>query len=183
GNHRLHSGHAISMSGDDTSMQFPPHPPPPQCLLLSLPPVSLPHPQVVTTDFTPRHANSHFPLAPSSHSPIPFYPFLPSCLFNLQVVITDFTPRHANSMSGEGTTNPSPSNSSPSSSSAPFLELIAEWLLLASSHFFIIPNSGFSRTALLYSMHPAGSAFMPPDNCFPDVPVSLTWLGTTWSRV
>ncbi|CAI5463206.1 unnamed protein product [Closterium sp. Yama58-4] len=100
-----------------------------------------------------------------------------------KVVTTDFTPRHANSMSGEDTTNPSPSTSSPSSSSAPFLELIAEWLLLASSHFFIIPNSGFSRTALLYSMHPAGSAFMPPDNCFPDVPVNLTWLGTTWSRV
>ncbi|CAI5507624.1 unnamed protein product, partial [Closterium sp. Naga37s-1] len=149
--------------------------------------------KVVTTDFTPRHTNSHFPLAPSSHSPIPYYPFLPSCLLNPQVVTTDFTPRHANSMSGEETTlQPSPSTSStsspaspssPSSPSPPFLELIAEWLLLASSHFFIIPNSGFSRTALLYSMHPTGSAFMPPDNCFPDVPVNLTWLGTTWSRI
>ncbi|GJP78547.1 hypothetical protein CLOP_g8838 [Closterium sp. NIES-67] len=96
-----------------------------------------------------------------------------------KVVTTDFTPRHANSMDAAHTTGQSPS----SNADAPFQELIAEWLLLASSHFFVIPNSGFSRTALLYSMHPAGSAFMPPDNCFPEAPVNLTWLGTTWSRI
>eukprot|EP00475_Leptophrys_vorax_P021710 TRINITY_DN29487_c0_g1_i1.p2 TRINITY_DN29487_c0_g1~~TRINITY_DN29487_c0_g1_i1.p2 ORF type:complete len:161 (-),score=3.18 TRINITY_DN29487_c0_g1_i1:360-842(-) len=55
---------------------------------------------------------------------------------------------------------------------------VAEWLLLASCHEFVIPMSGFSRTAALYSMR-TSRIFTPPCNPEANVRLSsfLTWSG------
>ncbi|GJP35828.1 hypothetical protein CLOM_g20378 [Closterium sp. NIES-68] len=64
-----------------------------------------------------------------------------------------------------------------------YRQLVADWLLLTMSHVFIIPESGFSRTAVLYSFStmkvyvPNGTA------CDPEAPEHLTYMAGRWSGV
>ncbi|CAI5480829.1 unnamed protein product [Closterium sp. Yama58-4] len=80
-----------------------------------------------------------------------------------------------------------------------FRETVAEWALIASSHAFIIPVSGFSRTAALYALRPL-SIYVPPplyppkaaensqkppppNACDPEKPAAIDRFGVTWSGI
>ncbi|CAI5508120.1 unnamed protein product [Closterium sp. Naga37s-1] len=134
------------------------------------------------------------PPAPLVHSP--------PC----QVVATDFIPWH----SAQATQHEQHTDLESSSSSAErdaalqglqhFRETVAEWALIASSHSFIIPASGFSRTAALYALRPLDIYVPPPLNppkaaenaqkpppppsaCDPEKPTAIDRFGVTWSGI
>ncbi|CAI7810840.1 unnamed protein product [Closterium sp. NIES-53] len=62
-----------------------------------------------------------------------------------------------------------------------FREMVAEWLLLSTCHSFVLPESGFSRSAALYSLRPMSIFFY--QRCDPEAPEKLTDMASTWSRV
>ncbi|CAI6010970.1 unnamed protein product [Closterium sp. NIES-65] len=86
-----------------------------------------------------------------------------------KVVITDFVPRHV-------AISKDPNSTSHTAAPSWYQETVAEWLLLASSDLLVIPESGFSRSAVMYSMRP-GRVFMP-QKCRPDAPVPVGDLAT-----
>ncbi|CAI5947077.1 unnamed protein product [Closterium sp. NIES-65] len=64
-----------------------------------------------------------------------------------------------------------------------FRETVAEWALIAACHSFIIPASGFSRTAALYGLRPL-DIFMPaPDTCDPEQPTAVAGFRGSWSGI
>ncbi|GJP71675.1 hypothetical protein CLOP_g2486 [Closterium sp. NIES-67] len=86
-----------------------------------------------------------------------------------KVVVTSFVPRHV-------AISKDPNSSTHAADPAWYQETVAEWLLLASTDLLVIPESGFSRSAVMYSMRP-GAVFMP-HKCTPDAPVPVTELAT-----
>ncbi|CAI5490891.1 unnamed protein product [Closterium sp. Naga37s-1] len=86
-----------------------------------------------------------------------------------KVVITEFVPRHV-------AISKDPNSTSHTAAPSWYQETVAEWLLLASSDLLVIPESGFSRSAVMYSMR-LGRVFMP-QKCRPDAPVPVTDLAT-----
>ncbi|GJP48717.1 hypothetical protein CLOM_g7997 [Closterium sp. NIES-68] len=86
-----------------------------------------------------------------------------------KAVVTSFVPRHV-------AISKDPNSSTHAADPAWYQETVAEWLLLASTDLLVIPESGFSRSAVMYSMRP-GAVFMP-HKCTPDAPVPLSDLAT-----
>ncbi|CAI5524448.1 unnamed protein product, partial [Closterium sp. Naga37s-1] len=85
--------------------------------------------------------------------------------FPNKIVTTEFIPRHV-AISKE------PNSTARTGPAAWYQETVAEWLLLASTHLLIIPaESGFSRSAVMYSMRPGG-VYMG-HKCRPDAPVPV----------
>ncbi|CAI5960805.1 unnamed protein product [Closterium sp. NIES-65] len=121
-----------------------------------------------------------------------------------KVVATDFIPWHSAQATQHENTD-FQSSSSPAERDAAqrglqhFRETVAEWALIASSHSFIIPASGFSRTAALYALRPLDIYVPPPLNppkaaenpqkqpppsaCDPEKPAAIDRLGVTWSGI
>ncbi|GJP56468.1 hypothetical protein CLOM_g15538 [Closterium sp. NIES-68] len=62
-----------------------------------------------------------------------------------------------------------------------FQEMVAEWLLLSTCHSFVLPESGFSRSAALYSLRPMSIFFY--QRCDPEAPEKLTDMASSWSKV
>ncbi|CAI5461875.1 unnamed protein product [Closterium sp. Yama58-4] len=64
-----------------------------------------------------------------------------------------------------------------------FRETVAEWALIAACHSFIIPASGFSRTAALYGLRPLDIFMPPPDTCDPEHPTAVAGFRGSWSGI
>ncbi|CAI5487212.1 unnamed protein product, partial [Closterium sp. Naga37s-1] len=101
-----------------------------------------------------------------------------------KVVATDFIPWH----SDRATEHENTDLTSPEEREAAlrglqhFRETVAEWALVASCHTFIIPASGFSRTAALYALRPLDMFIPPPDPCNPEEPTPISALRGSWNQ-
>ncbi|CAI5518472.1 unnamed protein product [Closterium sp. Naga37s-1] len=118
------------------------------------------------------------------------------------VVATDFIPWH----SAQATQHEQHTDLAPDERDAVlrglqhFWETVAEWVLIASSHSFIIPASGFSRTAAPYALRPLDIYVPPPLNppkavenaqkpppppsaCDPEKPTAIDRFGVTWTGI
>ncbi|GJP62216.1 hypothetical protein CLOP_g19304 [Closterium sp. NIES-67] len=62
-----------------------------------------------------------------------------------------------------------------------FLDIVADWLLLAGCNTHVLSQSGYSATAAFYSLRPF-AAFMP-DKCVPEAPMHADLLGRLRSGV
>ncbi|CAI5524433.1 unnamed protein product [Closterium sp. Naga37s-1] len=144
--------------------------------MLGLPYASLNVSSRISTALPPPTPPTSLPPLPTSLPP-PLPPPLPrplsptvltpnsTPLCPLQIVTTEFIPRHV-AISKE------PNSTAHTAPPAWYQETVAEWLLLASTHLLIIPaESGFSRSAVMYSMRPGG-VYMP-HKCRPDAPVPV----------
>ncbi|GJP37946.1 hypothetical protein CLOM_g22392 [Closterium sp. NIES-68] len=89
-----------------------------------------------------------------------------------KVVASPFIPRHVDHTRDANST--APNHTGPPDW---YQETVAEWLLLSSSDYFVVPLSGFSRSAVLYSMRP--SVVFMPHKCAPDSPVPLSEMAET----
>eukprot|EP00475_Leptophrys_vorax_P021712 TRINITY_DN29487_c0_g2_i1.p1 TRINITY_DN29487_c0_g2~~TRINITY_DN29487_c0_g2_i1.p1 ORF type:complete len:300 (-),score=-8.23 TRINITY_DN29487_c0_g2_i1:37-882(-) len=102
-----------------------------------------------------------------------------------KVVVSDVVPRHVNSIA---TTDPeSPATSAAttdpaaSKGQAAYLDIVTEWLLLASCDTFVISKSGFSHSAVFFSQRPHMSYMA--DCCDPETTVSIRTIGRIWSGI
>ncbi|CAI5511661.1 unnamed protein product [Closterium sp. Naga37s-1] len=89
---------------------------------------------------------------------------------------TDFVPHHSQSFSDED------KEKAKEAAEQGYREMVAEWLLLSSSNSFVLPVSGFSRTAAMYSLN-AMALFTPPYYCDPEQPHPQTDFGVAYSGI
>ncbi|CAI7891610.1 unnamed protein product [Closterium sp. NIES-54] len=83
-----------------------------------------------------------------------------------KILETDFVPRHSQAFGNKG------KEQEREEAEQGYREMVAEWLLLSSCNSFVLPVSGFSLTAAMYSLH-----LMPlytPHYCDPEQPHSQT---------
>ncbi|CAI5947063.1 unnamed protein product [Closterium sp. NIES-65] len=102
-----------------------------------------------------------------------------------KVVATDFIPWHSAQATQHGHTHLASTDERDAALRGlqHFRETVAEWALIAACHSFIIPASGFSRTAALYGLRPL-DIFMPaPDPCDPEQPTPIAALRGSWSGI
>ncbi|GJP85619.1 hypothetical protein CLOP_g15723 [Closterium sp. NIES-67] len=91
-----------------------------------------------------------------------------------KVVVTNFVPRHVSK-------NEDPNDKSGEASEAMVQETVAEWLLFASCDRFVFPDSGYSRTAAMFSMRPASMHLTR--TCDPEHPVEISTLAEKGSSI
>ncbi|CAI5977360.1 unnamed protein product [Closterium sp. NIES-64] len=153
----------------------------------------------------PSCACAALPLVHASPRALPLGTCAMLGLRTCQVVATDFIPWHsAQATQHEQHTDLESSSSLAERDAAQrglqhFRETVAEWALMASSHTFIIPASGFSRTAALYALRPLDIYVPPPLNppkaaenpqkqpppsaCDPEKPAAIDRFGVTWRGI
>ncbi|CAI7784043.1 unnamed protein product [Closterium sp. NIES-53] len=102
-----------------------------------------------------------------------------------KVVATDFIPWHSDRATEHENTNLTSAEEREAAVRGlqHFRETVAEWALVASCHTFIIPASGFSRTAALYALRPLDMFIPPPDPCNPEEPTPISALRGSWSGI
>ncbi|CAI5949953.1 unnamed protein product [Closterium sp. NIES-65] len=98
-----------------------------------------------------------------------------------KVVTTEFVPRHSNSLASVNKKDGFGIEGSKQDEARMFQEVVTEWLLLAASDAYVISRSGYSHTAVFYSMRTL--ATFEYDRCDPEQPTEVTYMGEDWSGI
>ncbi|GJP37204.1 hypothetical protein CLOM_g21638 [Closterium sp. NIES-68] len=97
-----------------------------------------------------------------------------------KVVSTPFTPRHSNKLSDNAISTNATLEVVAADITA-YQELVADWLLLSTCHSFVVPRSGYSRTAAFFSLRPNSVFSVETGFCDPEGPVNMFNLAHSWS--
>ncbi|CAI6000287.1 unnamed protein product [Closterium sp. NIES-65] len=102
-----------------------------------------------------------------------------------KVVISDIVPLHANILTPTSDTNSSSASSSTQATKAKgastYIDIVVDWLLLASTDVLLLSHSGFSHSAAFFSQR-LTSAYVPK-HCNPEIPVDTRAIGRIWSGI